>query len=176
MSPNTTGSFGLLLNNEDLVAMGQIRFRYNPSPGFQIIGVSLGSRATGYEEPDFRSSILASGEIEVSVVLYSLHGAAIVPGKGDILMFDYQSFPAFSRTSVLQFDREKTALSDVKGNLLSTEFQDGGVTSASSVSNLSTSEVGDLVTSVPVSEPSTLIFFGLGLLGLLGLCRPKKRL
>ena len=177
VNQNQTGTFGLYLNNADLVTGGQIRFTY-AMKGFQITEVSLTSRTTSYEAPDVQISVSDLGNVEVQVVLYSLRGAAIIPGDGEILMFHYQTSSDVDGSSPLVF-AEKSLLSGITVTSLAVSLKNGYMATPVRIA-LENSEKSENLSSdtsefSKIPEPSTLVFFGIGLLGLFAFIHEKRR-
>ncbi len=170
VKPGEPGTFGLSLDNKDLVTGVQVRFTCESMMGFQITGVTLTSRTTGYEPPVFQIETIDSGENEVLVVLYSEHGAAIIPGSGDILTFQYQTSSDIFGSSSLLFT--ETQISNIAFQPLSADFEDGLV----SVYHVVLPAILKAYEKVPhaIPEPAALGCWLIGLF-LIGLYMKKTR-
>jgi len=159
LKPKETDTFGLALSNTDLVGMLQIRFTYNSTIGFQITKVTLTSRTTGYELPDFQIDTTDPKNVKVLALLYSVHGAAIIPGTGDILTFHYQTSSSIFGRSPLVFI--ETLLSDIKVQPLPAGFENGVVSTPGLISSDILREQVEAYWAIP--EPAALGFWLLGL-------------
>ena len=93
VEPGTTGTFGLGLSNSEVIASGQLTLAYDSTNGFDINGVALSSRTEGFYEPVFYKDAGDPTNVKILVLYFSLSGAAITPGSGDILEFTYQTAP-----------------------------------------------------------------------------------
>ena len=79
------GEIGLSLINRTAVEAGQFCLTYHAANGFSLNDVTLTPRTEGYVvNVDWRDSV-HPGEIEILILLYSVRGAVIAPGSGDIL-------------------------------------------------------------------------------------------
>lgn len=162
--PGQTGEMDMTLKNDDLVSAAQISFTYDSRLGFEIIGVDLTPRATGFEAPDGEINATNPARVDVRIVLYSLHGAAILPGDGAILTLRYQtSFePGVLETRDLVFMPEHTVLSSLTFHPLSRTLQNGQIITFTQQSASLRLSGHDVPPGVP--EPATL---GIWLCGLL---------
>ena len=166
-----TSFLGLSLKNSAPVEALQARFTYDSTIGFQVTGVNLTSRTAGFEPPAFHVDANDPEETIVSIVLFSIQGAAIRPGTGNIVTFQYQAASdAFGETRL--FFTNTVAANSTVGRF-SVDFQDGLV----STYHRELSGMPDLVV-IPqnaVPEPSTVHFFSIGLPGLGVLIYWKRR-
>ncbi|MBN2355300.1 IdeS/Mac family cysteine endopeptidase [candidate division KSB1 bacterium] len=123
---DTNGTFGLALTNDRPVSAGQISFSYDSTGGFDITGVHLTSRTSGFYQPVFHQDAGNLAEVKVLVMFFSLTGAMIEPGNGDILEFTYQTTSDASGLVALSIT--DTILATPQGeNAGETTTQDGTV-------------------------------------------------
>ncbi len=165
-----TRSFGVALHNTHLVTAAQICFTYDSMMGFHITDASLTPRTTGYEPPDAQIDSSDPRNVKVQVVLYSLHGAAIIPGNGDILTFHYQTLSDVFGRSRLLFTKANTILSDIKLNSLPLSVINGWVEYKEPAPVIPREFTNPYI----VPEPSTVSLLSIGLLGLVVLMRKKN--
>jgi hypothetical protein len=159
LNKNETGTFGLLLSNEDVVEALQFRFTYNSLIGFQITGVALTSRTMGFEPPVWQINDNDPEDVEVLVVLYSLQEATISPGSGDILTFHYRTSPdVFGRISLMFTE---TVLANTTATSAPVSSEDGTVTTKSELPPATHGESIGPLTHIP--EPATLAVWIIGL-------------
>ena len=122
---NDTGDFVLNMSNEDAVASGEIRFIYDTSVGFDVIGVNSTSRADGFSST-FQKDDSDPANVEVMALFYSTDGLTIAPGSGEILKFSYETGTAAeSETTALTF--KEALLSDLNADSLEAGAQSGKV-------------------------------------------------
>ncbi len=177
LQKDETGTFGLSLSNKEVVEALQFRFTY-AIEGFTITGVSLTSRTRGFESPVWQITPGEYGEYEVLIVLYSLQGATISPGTGDILMFHYRTASeVFGRSAVLFTE---TVLADTTAEELpAADSEDRILTMYGGFSAEFSDKSGDPSAAAPevpvVPEPSTFILLAIGLFGLSQLARSRKK-
>ena len=166
-----TNSFGIALQNSDLVGAVQIHFTYDPITlqGFEMTGVVLTDRMAGYQTPEVHITTNDLGEHEMRIVVYSLHNSAIIPGDGDILTVSYHATEAVSGGSPLKFT--ELLFSDITFQPLPAAFIDGYITVYAPVQpiDFQSENFPPLVTP----EPATLLLVAVGLLSMIGLMGKK---
>lgn len=163
VTPDETGTFGISLRNAALVAAAQIRLTYHGLPGLQITGVTLTSRTTGFEPPVWQMDAGAAGAVNVRVVVYSLHGAAILPGTGAMVTVHYQTSPALFGSSPLTLT--ETVLSDLAFRQLPATFENGSILTDGVTARADRARyVKGALLFPAIPEPATLGFWLLGLL------------
>ena len=166
-----TNSFGIALQNRDLVGAVQIRFTYDPTTlkGFEMIGVVLTDRMAGYQTPEVHITMNDSGKHEVRIVVYSLHSSAIIPGDGDILTVNYHATDTVVGGSPLKCT--EVLFSDITFQPLPAACIDGYITTYAPVQP--TRFQSEDFPPVATPEPATLLLFGCGLIGILGITRKR---
>ncbi len=154
-------SFGILLETEQVIGGAQIRLKFDSTIGFMITDVSLTSRTAGYEQPSVNISLTEIGKAEVDIVLFSLNGAAIIPGKGEILRIHYRTTCDVCGESPLTF--QEVILSNLESEPLPVSFENGRVSAECSFGS-----TGERPVSPPaVPEPGTFFLFGIGIVSTL---------
>ena len=168
-----TDTFDIELSNTNLIGGAQLAFTYNTAIGFQITEVALTSRTTGYTPPEWqRTCDKSTGLTEVRIVLYSLRGAAIIPGNGPILTVRYRTAPAgFTTTSPLNFLPDQTILSDVAFQKIEPQLTNGSISV-----KISSAQPPKATPPLITPEPSTLLLVLIGLCGFSMLLRKTKTL
>ena len=127
LAQGETGTFGVRLTNAVEIAAGQFSFSYDSTSGFDITGVTLTDRTQGFYEPVvFHKDASDPANVKVLVLYFSLSGATITPGSGDILTFSYRTTPEAFGYIGLQLTG--SILSDPNGDSSLVEHEIGYVT------------------------------------------------
>ena len=126
ISENSTGTIGLNLSNQDIVASGQIKIEYDSSSGFEINDVFSTDRTDSFEI-SFSKQNISSDKSAILILFYSMSGSTIEPGFGDIFKLNYSSGNNSGKVSLVFTE---TILSDTTGNELpvSTQASDNSIT------------------------------------------------
>ncbi len=123
----TTGTFGIGLRNSDAVAAGQLTLSYDSTSGFDITDINVTERTNGFYEPvAFRKDDTDPSHVKVTVLFFSLTGAMIEAGTGDILEVSYQTSPDASGTPELTLT--DTLLADQDGSSQAVTPENGDLT------------------------------------------------
>ncbi len=92
--PDSSGTFGIGLVNDTEIAAGQLTLMYDSTTGFDLTGIELTDRTRGFYQPVvFEKDDSNPANVKIQVLFFSLDGATIKPGSGDILEFMYQTSP-----------------------------------------------------------------------------------
>lgn len=122
IQPDTSGTFGLEMVNDGAVASGQLTLMYDSTTGFDITGVNVTERTQGFDEPViFSKDDSDPASVKVFVLFFSLQGAAIEAGVGDILEFNYQTSAGASGSIDLAIVDSLFAAQDGSAHAVTTE-------------------------------------------------------
>ncbi len=128
-SAGTTGSLGLLLSNQDLVASGEVWLSYDSGNGFDITGLELTSRTNGFST-GFSKDASNPAQVKVHFLFYNLSGTSIAAGNGSILGMVFNLTADASGMTPVYL--EKVLLSNLSAEPLPVDqLNDGSVTVAS---------------------------------------------
>ena len=171
-----TSAFGISLQNKEMVTNGQIRFTYNSLLGFEVTDVHLTSRTTGYEAPVLQVDASDPRKVEVLILLYSLHSAAILPGDGDILACDYQTADHVVGSTSLTFF--ETVLVNMELQPIPITWQHGMISmNGSPLLDIPCLEKNTFtITIIAIPEPTICVLVGIGLCGLLAILRKTREM
>jgi hypothetical protein len=86
--PGTSGSLGILLDNEDPVASGELWLSYDSTNGLDITGVETTSRTSGFTT-DFSKDASDPSQVKLHVLYFNLSGTTIAAGSGSILGLNF---------------------------------------------------------------------------------------